>query len=107
MKLDSIEKRIGLVLVFAGLIVMAVLILVWVLTEPQLIGYHLPNGNVIYYKRGVMETMIANWLGVTLIGLPLCACGIGLMLGYGDKLLNWIKYGHKEGEEKEKDSNQT
>lgn len=99
MKLDSIGKRLGIILLFAGLVVFLIMIFVWVFTEPQFVAYPLRNGNVIYYKRGIMETMIAEWLGITLFALPLCLCGIALTMGYGGKLWNWLLHGH--GEEKE------
>lgn len=98
MKLDSIGKRIGVILILAAIAVFVILILAWVFMEPQFIAYHLPNGNVIYYKRGIMEAMVAEWLGMTLVALPLFLCGVALTLGYGGKLWQWVKYGSPEEE---------
>lgn len=93
MNLDSVGKRLGLILVIMSIIIFLVTVLVWSLMVQRPIAYHMPNGEVFYYQRGYMETMLVEWLEFTLIIFPAFFCGLALLLGYGNRLLNWIKNG--------------
>lgn len=97
MKLDSMEKRIGIVLIIACVVILLLMLLAWIMSYPQIIGYHTPKGEVLFYRRGYMESMIVQWLAIAVLALPLGICGVAFMLGYGSKLLNWIKHGTSSG----------
>lgn len=99
MKLDSVEKRIGVVLIIFSLVLLIFLVLAWTFNSPQFISYHMPDGNVVYYKRGSRETSLAQLLQLTLIVFPILFCGLALMLGYGKRLFNWIKNGSPQENE--------
>lgn len=96
LKLDTVEKRVGMVLVLFALALFVFLALAWVFNSPQFITHHMPDGQVVYYKRGSMETELAQLLQLTLIIFPILFCGLALLLGYGKRLFRWIKHGSPE-----------
>lgn len=107
MKLDSMEKRLGVVLILASIIIFVIVVIGWAISAPQLVAYHMPQGQIVYYKRGYMEASLVQWLQITLIALPMGVCGLAFLFGYGSRLLNWIRNGPAASEEEEKqDDNQ-
>lgn len=103
LKLDSVEKRIGIVLILFGLILLIFFVLAWAFNSSQFISYHMPDGNVVYYKRGSREASLAQLLQLILIVFPILFCGLALMLGYGKRLFNWIKNGSPQEKEDNED----
>lgn len=105
MKLDTVEKRVGMVLIIFSLVLLIFFVLAWAFSSSQFISYHMPDGNVVYYKRGSREASLAHLLQLTLIVFPVLFCGLALLLGYGKRLFNWIKNGSSQ--EKEENGDET
>lgn len=94
--LDTPLKRAAIVVFLLAAIVLIVAVLIYAFMTPQFIAYHMPNGHVMYYKRGLMENSLAGGIQLILIIFPLLAATVVLLLAYGGKLLRWISRGNEQ-----------
>lgn len=80
--LNSMEKRTGVLLLIFSLIIFLVAGIFWMLYDPDaLIAFHMPNGHVIFYKRGLNESILFHSLALALFAF--CCRGMGAKSGNG------------------------
>lgn len=104
--LNSMEKRTGVLLLIFSLIIFLVAGIFWMLYDPDaLIAFHMPNGHVIFYKRGLNESILFHSLALALFALPMLALAIILLSGYGGKIWKWLKYGRQPEENHKEEKN--
>lgn len=96
MKLDSMGKRIGLLMILAGALLLFILFLLWLIMDFQGVSFIEAYGRPSYSARGYMDVLLHEWIGVSFVVFPLLLCGIILLLGYGESLISWIANGSKD-----------
>lgn len=98
MKLDTVAKRIGLLMVLAACIILICLYLLMQITDYQGVSFFGAHDVPAAGARGYMNALLHEWIGVSFVVFPLLLCGAILLMGYGRKIIDWIKYGSQNDE---------
>lgn len=97
MKLDNMEKRLGLLMLLAGIALLLIMYLVWLIVDFRGVYVLDSLGLPAYRSRGYMDTLLHEWLGISMVAFPLLLCGVILLLGYGKGIFHWVRYGKSSG----------
>lgn len=98
MKLDSMGKRIGLLMILAALLIAVCLFLLSLILDYKGIPFFGIFAEPSSQTRGYMDAALHEWIGISLVIFPLFLCGLVLLLGYGGKIFDWVKYGRNKND---------